>query len=198
MRTVLVCLALGSGPAVAEPVRPSPFTVTAGLGVAMSDFPSDDYRSEGKDRSFTSGPALRVDVGYHVHPNLAIGVHTGLARVDGMDLEIRSMFSLDWPYTYTALEAGVTVQVKVDRFWLAPWVGMQQLDASDGLYGEWQQDLTLGYGLAAGGTVYRTGMHRVDLYASATRSVKPDPEYGSIEPYSEAFLSFAAGVAYRY
>ena len=81
MRTVLVWLALGSVPAVAEPLRPSPFTVTAGLGVAMSDFPSDDYRSYGEDRSFTSGPALRLDVAYHVHPNLAIGVHLAVTSV---------------------------------------------------------------------------------------------------------------------
>ena len=197
MRSVVVFLALASRLAIAEPVRPYPITVTAGLGVAMSDFPSDDYRSYGQDRSFTSGAALRLDVAYLVHPSVAIGVHTGLARVDGLDTEQRSMFNVDWPFTYTALEAGVTVQMTVDRFWLAPWVGMQQLDASEGLWG-WALEWTLGYGLAAGGTIYRNGIHRADLYVSATRSVKDDPDYGSIEPYTETFLSFAAGVAYRY
>lgn len=190
-----------SPPAIADAPRPTPFTVTAGLGIAMSDIFEDDYRSSAEQsHSFTWGPALRVEVAYHVHPNIAVGVHLGLARVDGLSTERRSMFNVDHEYTYSSFEGGIAAQLSFDRFWVAPWVGANQLEESEGLNG-WVTEASLAAGVGIGGTVYRNQMHRIDLFASAMRSVKSDPDYygvGSGREYTESFLSFSGGVAYRY
>ncbi len=181
-----------SSVASAEP-PPSPLTATARLGVAWSDLPDDDAGSLDGERSFTAGLAFHVDVAHRVHPGLAIGVHAGFARVQGVGRERRAMFDVLHDYSYTAYELGVVAQVAVsDRIWLAPWIGLHQLDARYYLFEAWT-DAQLGYGVALGADVYRNGRHRVALYTSAARSVKHDSIFES-----QAFLSFAVGAAYRY
>jgi hypothetical protein len=199
MRFVMTILAVAglTISAGAEPAPHTNMTVTVGAGVAYSDIPEDNYQSYEAARSFTPGWALRVDVARFVHPQIAVGVHAAISRAQGLDTEHRSMFNVDWEFSYSPVELGLTAQLVIDRFWLAPWVGVHGITADDGYLADWVTSPSLGLGLAAGGTVYRDGVHRVDLFASATRSVKHDADYGTPEGYDETFLGFAVGIAYR-
>jgi hypothetical protein len=123
--------------------------------------------------------ALRVDVAYRVTSHLAIGTHAGIAVGQGLQYEYcapgdcRPGDPFTYEFDYQAFELGLTAQLVFDRFWLAPWAGISKLSTKyDGDLSE-AGNGTLGYGVASGYGVYRTeGGHYVDIYASATHSMK--------------------------
>lgn len=85
---------------------------------------------------------------------------------------------------YTPLQFGVSVQVSVSRFWLAPWIGI-----NDGVYDSGDRQFAFGLGLGVDAYVARSG-HRVGAYVDITA--------GSDIPYDGEHHYLSAGLAYRY
>jgi len=193
MHTTSFVLLLTAGVANAEP-PPSPWTVTAGLGVAWSHLESEYY-----DLGYTSGLSLRVDVAYRIHPRIAIGIHGGYAAATGETAEYRPPICYVYDFDYHALELGVTAQLGLDRFWIAPWFGVSKLSTEYDDLAE-SGNATLGVGVAAGYGLYQTlGGHYIDVYTSAAGSLTDNPYYSpGFPPRYEPFVSFTLGVDFRY
>jgi hypothetical protein len=186
---------LFTGVADAEPPA-SAWTVTAGLGVAWSHL-----RSETLDAGFTPGLSARGEVGYRVDRHVALGVHAGLASATGHEYPIcedplpgAQPYTSD--YSYTAFELGLTAELVFDEFRIAPWVGISSLSGGSVAAAG---NAKLGYGVVAGYGIYRTlNGHYLDIFASAMRSTKDNPDSFGSPPFTEPFTSFAAGVDFRY
>jgi len=181
MRLALAVLVVGVGVARAdEPL--SPVVASAGVGIAWSHVDFLDLNRRG----FAARPAFRLDVAYRLSPSVAIGVHAGYALAHG-----NSTMGLDFtPYEfdYSAVELGEMVQAVSGRWWIAPWVGVHKLIGGSDLV----DDVTLGYGIAAGGSISRVGEHDVDVFVSAMHSFK------TIDSSDDSFVQLTVGFDYRY
>lgn len=179
MRRVAIAMLLVA-PASAH--AEGPITAVVGFGPTMEKWEVDDDIAR-------FAVALRADVAYRVHPNIAIGVHGSLAMsASGREFVFLGMDSRFEPIEYAPMELGVggTFTLR-DRIWLAPWLGYVDVQITDDAGSADQYPRNIGFGADVGADVYIRDAHRVAVFAGVTSST------GDV-----SFLGLTLGAAYRY
>ncbi len=172
---------MGASPARAERT----VAVAAGAGLSLSRLAGRGDLEEG----YTLGPALLLDVGYRLHPRLALGLHTGFSS--GSSTEYIADAAED-SFTYTTIELGLSAQLAItSRLWTAASLGSCWLTRYGNEYERDPDDHHLSYGLTLGGDLLvRPDGHRLGAYARVMQTATYDSY--------EGLRGFAFGVAYRY
>lgn len=180
-----------------------PIVVRAGLGVTFDHV----VTCNGTCWPYTSGgPGLHIEIAYRARHYLAFGVHAAVARsyytmcpgggtVDGQECP-------QYDGALTSLQVGIGADWSVGRFWVTPWIGLDDRVSSDadGFKNNFDTSNSMrdiAYGLGAGADVYisQTG-HRVGPYIDITRAERSSTPRAGYTDGSDLYLS--AGITYRY
>jgi hypothetical protein len=177
---VLVLVAVSSAHA------DGPIVVRAGLGITR-DLDLDDVHNSSYSRiAHPYGPGFSLDIGYRFIDQLAAGVHFGVTRNSATESGGNVITTYTYHFVYTPMQLGVGAQFSVSRFWLAPWVGV-----NDGITSEAERHVAFGFGVGADLYISPT-RHRVGAYLDVSDGVRPDTVYQEKHRY------VSAGIAYRY
>jgi hypothetical protein len=179
----------------------APITVQLGAGTSVMRFTSDDVAYELDDSAWRAALALRADFGFRVHPNVSVGVHTGISTSASATQFVflgsgpgpaGEMF----PIRYLPFEIGLGATFTHDRIWFAPWFGLVDIqfkDGNDGISPPRQTafGFDAGYDLA----VDPAG-HRFGVIASLSHSGdwNTDPSAST----NGGFLALTVGASYRF
>jgi hypothetical protein len=178
---LLLLLVVATAPARAE----SPFVATVGLGVATGKVTASQLTADTE-----LGGGLLIDVGYRVHPSLAIGVHVAATYLRLGDPNPSMGF--------VPIELGLSAQyVIAEQVWIAPSIGIEddQLAHQTDQYVMLDRARTLALGLAVGVDLARDRAHRVGLFGALAHSSYTAP---MTEVASQTFTALIVGVAVRY
>ena len=206
--TILLCIAVVASVAHAD----RGVVVTVGAGVTYDRY--DSYHLATSLAEERWGPAGFIDAKYRFFDELALGIHFAVSRGE------RSFRCTDdgtATHVFAVIPAllGVTVEYTIlDRVWLAPWIGVLDLETRfdhntgqcDAFYGyiDQQVEQRLAYGLGFGADMFILGRHRVGPFVQLARARHAyQPLQGSFTAgyYPDNFdddLLVTFGVAYRY
>jgi len=131
MRVALCVCVLGASVAQAQPPSQTPpvapaatptLLVAANLGIGHASL-VDQYGNDDGARS----ELLQLDVGLRARRAVMVGLHLGVAStMTFWNTRLESMYDESWEYSALPIQLGLTAHVLVgSRFWLAPWLGVQ-------------------------------------------------------------------------
>ncbi len=195
MRFLLPFVA-STAPAFAQPApapaapAPAPKTISllASAGIGASNF---DVYNEPYGTDYSAGLSVFGLAARELTPGFSLGLRAAYVRVEGRTTDI---LCYQPRFTYHAIDVGLTALMTWNRFWIAPWVGVDHIGGEhDELRATIDDKTTLAYGANLGVTVVRFDRHRIDLAAGAMQSMKDSGAYGQ-----SFFRSLTLGVAYRY
>jgi hypothetical protein len=196
MRIVVLVVLLASSVASADPI-----VVDVGVGAAAERWRDElNLTTNGTSDAaepFAGALTLYVDVGYHVHRDLALELHGGVSSQHTVDEFIFDEDPMPGDqdsqlFQYRAYELGVGVEYAfADRFWVSPWVGFVKLATN---LDDFSVDATLAAGLELGVDLYARDGNHLGLFAKATYAkIRADKFAGDGSDYSQ----LAFGLAFR-
>ena len=188
--------------------------VTLGGGAMFDRYDADHLGTSFQERRWGAG--FELDVAYRFFDQLAVGVHFAAARSERRTRCVDAPVSRpDHVFAIIPALLGVTAEYTIaDRVWLAPWLGVLDLETRydhdegqcDSFYGYHDQTIErrLAYGIGLGVDVLNIGDHRIGAFVQVDRARHTSPPLmGSASAgfYPDDFdddLLVTFGVAYRY